>query len=51
MKELNNPDLSIPFNLIFGNDWILIILRKSENTFGNISMNALGCLGSVLTDN
>ena len=37
--------------MIFGPEWMLILLRKSETTFNKISLNALGCLGSVVTFN
>ena len=51
MKRLNNNDSLTPFNMAFGKDWMFIVLRKNECTFGNVSMNTLGCLGSVLASN
>lgn len=51
MKLLDNADGRTPFNFAFGNDWLFIILRKNECSFGGISMNGLGCLGSVLVKN
>jgi len=36
-----------PYNLIFTNQWILIIKRKTDNLYG-ISVNALGFAGYIL---
>ena len=36
-----------PYNLIFTNDWILLIRRKTDNLYG-ISINALGFAGYIL---
>lgn len=51
MSELNNKDYNIPFNFAFGDNWIIIWLRYNEHTYENISMNGLGCLGSIITSN
>ena len=36
-----------PYNLIFTNQWILLIKRKTDNLYG-ISVNALGFAGYIL---
>ena len=36
-----------PYNLVFTNDWMLLIKRKTDNLFG-ISINALGFAGYIL---
>ena len=51
MKKLENNDLKIPFNFAFEEDWFFVVLRKNECSFGGVSMNTLGCLGSVLVKN
>jgi ATP adenylyltransferase len=51
MKNLGNETNEFSFNLAFGENWMFIVLRKNEFILGKISMNALGCLGSILVKN
>lgn len=51
MKSLGNESNEFSFNLIFGDNWMLVVLRKRERIFGKISMNALGVLGNILVKN
>jgi len=48
---LGEPELDkkprYPYNLIFTNDWMLLIKRKTDNLYG-ISVNALGFAGYIL---
>ena len=39
------------FNLAFGKNWMLMVLRKKEKVAGGISVNGLGCLGSICVTN
>lgn len=51
MRNLDNESNEFSFNLIFGDNWMLVVLRKNERIFGKISMNALGVLGNILVKN
>lgn len=48
MQELKNDKLNQSYNLIFGKNWMLAVLRKKEKSMDAVSLNALGCLGSIL---
>lgn len=48
MQELKNEKLNQSYNLIYGKNWMLAVLRKKELILDAISVNALGCLGSIL---
>ena len=48
IQELNNEKANQSYNLMYGMDWMLIVPRKSEKFLNRISLNAFGCLGSVL---
>ena len=51
MEEIGNKENKISYNFCMGNDWMFFVLREKENIEGGISLNALGCLGSVLVKN
>ncbi len=38
-------------NLLFGKNWMLLILRKKEKYSGIVSINALGCIGRITVAN
>lgn len=38
-------------NLLFGKNWMLLILRKKEKYIGIVSVNALGCIGKISVAN
>lgn len=48
-ERLGCAKINHSFNLIFGTNWMLLVLRKNERTLAETSVNALGSLGSILT--
>ena len=48
-NRLGCADIQHSFNLISGEDWMLLVLRKNDRTVAETSVNALGSLGSILT--
>ena len=50
-KRLNIENKNNSFNLIFGKNWMFLVLRKKEKFNNVVSLNCLACLGSILTSN
>ena len=48
LETLENNDVKIPYNVIFTDDWLLMVLREKEYALETIGLNSMAFSGSIV---